>query len=107
ALRVTGYATVELAAGLVSRLRVTFNVGSTPASFGSGNVRVTGPTGAAVAILGFQKVNLAGTVWDVLISPQRFAGDGGVRLWISPNVLTTGAMPMDQDQAGTAGEPGD
>jgi subtilisin-like proprotein convertase family protein len=106
-LRVTGVAPIESATGLVSRLRVTFNVAPNPATFASGKVRVTGPAGAAVAILGLQKVDPAGTVWDVLITPQKFAGYGGVRLWISPNVLTTGVMPMDQDQDGAAGEPED
>jgi subtilisin-like proprotein convertase family protein len=103
-LRVTGVAAIESVLGQVTRLRLTFNVPADARTFVSGNVRVTGPAGTAVPILGFSKFDAAGTVWDIRIAPQRFVGDGGVRVWVAPRVLSVGVMPMDQDGDGTAGE---
>ena len=68
---------------------------------------MTGPSGQRSPILSFAKVNDAATVWDFVIAPQKFAGDGGVRVFVSPRVLSTGAMPLDGDRDGVAGEPDD
>jgi len=106
-LRVTGVAAIESAPGLVTRLRLSFNVPADARTFVSGNIRVTGPAGTAVPILGFSKFDAPSTVWDILVAPQRFVGDGGVRVWVAPRVQSIGVMPMDQDGDGNAGEPED
>lgn len=103
-LRVLSASTIESSRGLVTAMRVTFNVAPQPLAMAPGKFRVTGPAGASVPILGFKPVSADGAIWNLQLTPQKFVGAGGVRLWVSPTVASKAGQLMDQDQDGLPGE---
>jgi subtilisin-like proprotein convertase family protein len=105
-IHVIGVSTIESPTGLITAVRLTLNVPLEPTSLGHGNLRVTGPTGAAVTVLQVRPVTGQDAVYDLVIRPQKFVGSGGVRVYLSPAV-STGLKQMDEDLNGTDGEPDD
>jgi subtilisin-like proprotein convertase family protein len=102
--RVLGVTAVDSAAGKVAKLRLEFNVPIDRRSLNAANVKVTGPDGSAVPVLGFRSVKGATAEYDVLIRPQALTGDGGLRVFVSPSVHTIWPKPLDQDNDGVQGE---
>ncbi|HEX3150787.1 MAG TPA: proprotein convertase P-domain-containing protein, partial [Gemmataceae bacterium] len=102
-LQVLGVETLQGPTGMVNAVRLTFNVTPDLTTFKFGNLRVTGPTGAAIPVTMIRPLTGSTTVYDLLIKPQKFIGTGGVRVYLSPNV-STGFKKLDQDNDGIDGE---
>jgi len=102
--RVLGGRAVESDTGVLSKIRLTFSGPMDSKSVTPANIKVTGPTGQAVRVLSVRQLPIAGTVYEVTIAPQKWAGVGGVRVWVSPNVQSLWPKPLDQDNDGTPGE---
>src|SRR5262249_47345735 len=102
--RVLGVTTVDSAAGKVAALRLEFNVPIDRKSLTPTNIKVTGPDGSAVPVLGFRPVKGSTAKYDVLIRPQALTGDGGLRVFVSPAVHTIWPKPLDQANDGVLGE---
>jgi subtilisin-like proprotein convertase family protein len=105
-IQVLGVSTIESPTGLVTAVRLTLNVPLDLTTLAKGNLRATGPTGAAVPVLMVRPVVGSETVYDLVVRPQKFVGSGGVRVYLAPQV-STGLKLMDQDADGIDGEPED
>ncbi len=101
--RVTGVTATESTGGAVTAFRVTFDAAVDAKTLKALTAKVTGPAGAAVKVVGVRAVPGTSTAVDVLISPQKFAGTGGVRVAFSPR----GPIALDMNGNGAPGELGD
>ncbi len=106
-LHVTGVTAVESAGGSVTGFRVAFDYPVDRKTLTAATVKVTGPAGAAVPVIGVRAVPGTLLAADLLIAPRKFAGTGGVRVALSPAVKSRGRVGLDTDNDNTPGESDD
>jgi len=91
------------AANTFDRVRVTFNQTVSAPSFTGGDVVLTGPNGARVAVTGVSAVSTVygnSSVYDVTFARQSAAGT--YRAVVGPEIWNTTAKRMDQNANGTS-----
>lgn len=92
--------------GGINRLRVTFNEAINPSTFTAADVRLTGPSGATIAITRVSVVaNTGNRTFDITFANQTTGGT--YRVAIGPNIRDLAGNLMDQNRNGIRGESGD
>ncbi|WP_020475325.1 proprotein convertase P-domain-containing protein [Zavarzinella formosa] len=103
-LRVTALTATESVTGLVTGARVSFNYPVDRKTLIAANIKITGPAGGAVALTGVRPVPGSLTDVDLLFTPQKITGTGGVRVALSPNIQSLARIKLDTDEDNTTGE---
>jgi subtilisin family serine protease len=92
--------------GGINRLRVTFNEAINPSTFTAADVRLTGPSGATIALSGVSVVaNTGNRTFDITFANQTTGGT--YRVAIGPDIRDLAGNLMDQNRNGIRGESGD
>jgi subtilisin-like proprotein convertase family protein len=87
----------------VNGMRVTFNESINPSTFTPSQITLTGPTGAAITVIGVAAVSGSNnTQFNVTFAPQTTLGT--YHFVLGPNVPDMSGNQMDQNQNGINGE---
>lgn len=90
-------------ASTLDKVRVTFSEAISSSSLvAADDVRLTGPGGGAIGIIGITPVGNTNTVFDLTFAAQRTTGT--YRLELGPDVTDTTNNPMNQDGDNVNGE---